>query len=144
MAKFTSRSFHQVIRGRRRQLDLTQGEVARGIKTSLAYVGHLESGKRHPSPAIVMKLADVLGLERRELFFLANPRAKPLVADQLDTSGPAAWERFRENRHLRETLNVTDDEMRLLSHVALMGNVRSSRDFIYGLNTIRQSLASEN
>ncbi len=87
MAKFTSRSFHQLIRGRRRQLDLTQEEVASRIKTSVAYVGHLESGKRHPSPTIVMKLADILGLDRRELFFLANPLTKTLVSEAPGTDG---------------------------------------------------------
>lgn len=37
------RSFGQVIRERRRQLNLTQDEVARRIKTSAPYVGHLEA-----------------------------------------------------------------------------------------------------
>ncbi len=143
MAKFTSRSFHQLIRGRRRQLDLTQEQVASRIKTSVAYVGHLESGKRHPSPTIVMKLADILGLDRRELFFLANPLTKTLVSEAPGTTGPTVWDRFRQDRSLREAHRITDDELNLLSHMALMGNVRSSRDFIYVLNTIRQSLARE-
>lgn len=143
MAKFTSLSFHQLIRGRRRQLDLTQEEVARRIKTSVAYVGHLESGKRHPSSTIVMKLADVLGLDRRELFFLANPSAKKLISEPPGTTGPSSWDRFRQDHGLREAHQITDDELNLLSHVALMGNVRSSRDFIYVLNTIRQSFAPE-
>lgn len=143
MAKISSRSFDQLVRGRRRQLDLTQEQVAHRIKTSVAYVGHLESGKRHPSPAIIMKLANVLGLDGRELFLLANPAAQSLVCDQAGTAGPSAWDKFRQDRKLCETLKVTDDELRLLSHVALMGNVRSSRDFIFVLNTIRQSLAPE-
>jgi transcriptional regulator with XRE-family HTH domain len=143
VAKFTSRNFHQLIRGRRRQLDLTQEEVASRIKTSVAYVGHLESGKRHASPTIVMKLADILGLDRSELFFLANPVAKTLVSEPPGAKGPTAWDRFREDRSLREAHRITEDELNLLSHMALMGNVRSSRDFIFVLNTIRQSLAPE-
>ena len=43
MARSKERSFGQVIRERRRQLDLTQDEVAHRIKTSTPYVGHLES-----------------------------------------------------------------------------------------------------
>ena len=43
MARIKERNFGQVIRERRRQLDLTQEEVARRIKTSTPYVGHLES-----------------------------------------------------------------------------------------------------
>src|SRR5215472_16385323 len=75
MARSKERSFGQVLRERRRQLDLTQEEIARRIKTSTPYIGHLESDKRHPSDKIVTRMAEVLGLDRRELFFLANPRA---------------------------------------------------------------------
>jgi ribosome-binding protein aMBF1 (putative translation factor) len=49
MAKRKERTFSQVIRERRRQLDLTQQEVAQRIRTSTPYGGHLEFGKRHPS-----------------------------------------------------------------------------------------------
>ena len=72
MARTKERSFGQVLRDRRRQLDLTQEEVARRIKTSTPYIGHLESAKRHPSDKIVTRLAEVLGLDRRELFFLGE------------------------------------------------------------------------
>jgi hypothetical protein len=34
---------------------------------------------------------------------------------------------------------MTDQEMQTLSQVALMGEVRSSRDFLFILNTIRQA-----
>ncbi len=43
MARSKERNFGQVIRERRRQLDLTQEEVARRIRTSTPYVGHLEA-----------------------------------------------------------------------------------------------------
>ncbi|HVN28717.1 MAG TPA: helix-turn-helix domain-containing protein [Candidatus Binataceae bacterium] len=141
MAKAKDRSFGQVIRDRRRQLDLTQEEVARRIKTSTPYVGHLESGKRHPSDKIVSRLAEVLGLDRRELFFLANPRAQALLTpaseEPIDNS---AWEDFRKNEQIRRLYNINNEEMEALSRVALLGEVRSQRDFIYILNTIRQAL----
>jgi transcriptional regulator with XRE-family HTH domain len=90
MAKVKTRNFGQVIRDRRRQLDLTQEEVARRISTSTPYIGHLESGKRHPSEKVVTKLADVLGLDRREMFFLANPGAKALLSQQAPNSATSA------------------------------------------------------
>ncbi len=65
--------FAEVIRAKRRELELTQDEVAARIGISTPYVGHLESGKRHPSDKIVTKLAEALDLGSRELFFLANP-----------------------------------------------------------------------
>jgi transcriptional regulator with XRE-family HTH domain len=141
MAKSKDRNFGQVIRDRRRQLDLTQEEVARRIKTSTPYVGHLESGKRHPSDKIVSRLAEVLGLDRRELFFLANPRAQALLSQREETPGDnSAWEDFRKNEQTRRLHSISNEEMEALSRVALMGEVRSQRDFIYILNTIRQAL----
>lgn len=140
MAKVKTRNFGQVIRDRRRQLDLTQEDVARRISTSTPYIGHLESGKRHPSEKVVTKLADVLGLERREMFFLANPGAKALLSQQTPNSTTSAWDEFRKDDRLRRIHNITGEEMEMLSHVALMGDVRSSRDFVYILTTIRQAL----
>jgi transcriptional regulator with XRE-family HTH domain len=141
MAKVKIRSFGQVIRDRRRQLDLTQEEVAHRINTSTPYIGHLESGKRHPSEKVVTRLADVLGLDRRETFFLANPGAKALLSQQVQANNSAsAWDEFRKDERLRRIHNITGEEMEMLSHVALMGDVRSSRDFVYILNTIRQAL----
>ena len=140
MAKAKDRSFGAVIRDRRRQLDLTQEEVARRIKTSTPYVGHLESGKRHPSDTIVLRLCEVLGLDRRELFFLANPRAQALLTPREEVVDNSAWEDFRKNEQTRRLYNINNEEMEALSRVALMGEVRSQRDFIYILNTIRQAL----
>jgi transcriptional regulator with XRE-family HTH domain len=140
MPRTKERTFGQVIRDRRRQLDLTQEEVARRIKTSTPYVGHLESGKRHPSDKIVTRLAEVLGLDRRELFFLANPRAQELLNPEPENEGRSAWEDFRKNEQLRRIHSITNEEMEMLSRVALLGDVRSSRDFIYILNTVRHAV----
>lgn len=140
MARSKERSLGQVIRERRRQLDLTQEEVARRIKTSTPYVGHLESGKRHPSDKIVTRLAEVLGLDRRDLFFLANPRAQALLNPEPEAEANSSWEEFRKNEQLRRIHAITPDEMEMLSRVALLGDVRSQRDFIYILNTVRHAV----
>jgi len=140
MVTFTStaRSFAKVVRERRRQLDLTQEEVAQRIRTSTPYIGHLESGKRHPSEKVVSKMADVLGLDHRELFLLANPSTQALLS--AEPSGNSAWDQFRKDKGLLRTHNVSSKEIEVLARVALMGEVRSPRDFIYILNTIRQAL----
>ena len=140
MARFKERSFGNVLRERRRQLDLTQEEVAHRIKTSTPYIGHLESGKRHPSDKIVTRLAEVLGLGRRELFFLANPRAQAILSPEPETDSKSAWEDFRKDDQLRRIHNISGDEMEMLSRVALLGDVRSPRDFIYILNTVRHAV----
>jgi transcriptional regulator with XRE-family HTH domain len=140
MKKRRDRSFGQVIRDRRRQLDLTQQDVARRIKTSTPYVGHLESGKRHPSDKVLSRLAEVLGLDRRELFFLANPRAVALLKKNEPENKKPAWEQFRADERARRTYNIAADEMELLSAIALMGEISSPRDFIYILYAIRYAL----
>ncbi len=140
MPRSKERNFGQIIRERRRQLDLTQEEVAHRIKTSTPYVGHLESGKRHPSDKILTRLAEVLGLDRRELFFLANPRAQALLSPEAPSTTIPAWEDFRKNEQLRRVHSISNEEMEMLSRVALLGEVRSARDFIYILNTVRHAV----
>ena len=133
-------SFGRVTRERRRQLDLTQEEVAQRIQTSVPYIGHLEAGKRHPSRQVVVKLADALGLDVRDLFLLANPKVGSLISEQQDSGGTSAWNAFVKDRKLRKIHNITNQEMETLSQVAKMGEVRAPRDFIFILNTIRQAL----
>jgi transcriptional regulator with XRE-family HTH domain len=133
--------FGNTIRERRRQLDLTQEDVARRIGTSVPYIGHLEAGKRHPSEKVVLKLAKVLGLDARELFFLANPETKVLVSPKPGSGEASAWEMFSKDTKLRKVYNISDPEMQVLSQVGMMGAVRSPRDFIFILNTIRHALA---
>lgn len=140
MVRTRERTLGKALRERRRQLDLTQEELARKIKTSAPYVGHLESAKRHPSDEVVTRLAEVLGFDRRELFFLANPHAKALLGPDPETKAASAWEIFRKDNQLHRIHNITGDEMEMLSRVALLGVVRSPRDFIFVLNTVRHAV----
>lgn len=134
-------SFGQVIRERRRRLSLTQQEVANKVGTSVIYIGLLETGKRRPSASVVGRLAEALGLDRSELFFLANPEARTLVNGEKSSTSASAWEEFRKDEYLQRAHKVTPTEMDLLSRVALMGELRSSRDLVFVLNTVRQALA---
>ena len=134
--------FGQMVRDRRRQLELTQEELARRILTSTPYIGHIESGKRHPSDEILTRLADVLGFDRRELFFVANPTTRAMLTPKPHAANGSAWEEFHNDQQLHQLHQINARELDMLSQVAMMGDVRSSRDFIYILNTIRQSLVS--
>ena len=132
--------FGTVIRARRRQLDLTQEELARRIETSVPYIGHLETGKRHPSEKLVTKLAEVLGLDPRELFFLANPETQRLISRHQESNGASVWESFCKDESLRKIHNISDQEMQALAGVSRLGEVRDPWDFLFILNTIRQAL----
>ena len=136
------RSFGRVIRERRRQLDLTQEQLARRIKTSVPYIGHLEAGKRHPSSQVIVRVADALGLDARDLFLLANPKVSSLISERQGSDVPSAWNVFVKDVKLREIHEITDQEMETLSQVAKMGEVRAPRDFIFILNTTRHALGT--
>ena len=140
MTRSNERTFGHIIRERRRELNLTQEEVALRIKTSTPYIGHLESHKRHPSDSIISRLAEVLGLDLRELFFLANPRTQALLHSAGDTPVLSAWEEFKNDEHVRRLHNITFEEMEMLSRVALLGEVHSPRDFVLILNTVRHAV----
>jgi transcriptional regulator with XRE-family HTH domain len=139
VASITTQTFGQVIRARRRKLDLTQRDLARRIEMSMPYIALLETGARHPSDKVVRRLAEALALDPRELFFLANPGTKALISQEQKTGEASAWDGFVKAENLRKLHNITDQEMQTLSQVALMGEARSSRDFLFILNTIRHA-----
>jgi transcriptional regulator with XRE-family HTH domain len=140
MPNRTERSFGAAIRERRRQLDLTQEEVGTRIGTSTPYIGHLESGKRHPSEKVIARLSEVLGLPSRDLFFLANPRARDLINERHNDRRRGSWEEFRRDARMRRAFHISAEEMELLARIADMGEVRAPRDFVYILNSVRQAL----
>jgi transcriptional regulator with XRE-family HTH domain len=140
MARATDPDFGGVIRRRRRELDLTQDELASRIETSTLYVGLLESGKKHPSGRIVMRLAEVLGLEYRKLFLLTNPHARALLSAGPETAESSTWEQFLNDQQLRRTHNISNDEMEMLSQVALLGKIPSPRELIHILNMVRHAV----
>ena len=137
-------TFGKAIRNRRRERNLTQGEVASRIKTSTPYVAQLELGKRHPSDKIVTRLAEVLGLDQRELFLLANPHIEALVdtQPQMTESSLSAWEQLRQDEKLQREHNITNQEMDMLSQLerCYFARFGSARDLIFVLRTMRQAL----
>jgi len=140
MARRKEHTFGRVIRERRRRCELTQQEVARRIRTSTAYIAHLESGRRRPSEEVVRRLAEVLGLEQREIYLLANPRAVALLEPTEVSSRQSAWEQFRHDKRLQRLHYVTADEMEMLACVARMGEIESPRALVYILNAVRYAL----
>ena len=141
MAKTNKRTLGQVIRERRRQLNLTQQGVARRIKTSTPYIGHLEADKRRPSILVISRLAAVLGLDQRDLFMLANPKAADLITPNESESRKSAWNEFRTAMQIQRAHQITAEEMKLLSKIAAMGEVSSPRDFIFIIDAVRYALA---
>jgi transcriptional regulator with XRE-family HTH domain len=140
MVKLKKRTLGQVLRERRRQLNLTQQSVARRIRTSTPYIGHLEANKRRPSIVVINRLAEVLGLDRRDLFVLANPGVVDMLASNENDGRKSTWDEFRTAAQFQRAHQVTAEEMKLLAMVATMGDVGSPRDFIFILIAVRHVL----
>jgi transcriptional regulator with XRE-family HTH domain len=134
------RSFGQIIRDRRRQLDLGQTEVAKRIGVTPSYVGQLENGRRHPSVNIIGRLAQVLGFEVLDLLLLASPRRNELLVPKADSAVDSVWEQFQNDESLLRIHNISIGEMEILKCVALLGEFRSPRDIIYVLNAVRYAV----
>ncbi len=81
-----------------------------------------------------------MGLDRRELFFLANPRAVELLRTEQSGNEQSAWDEFRKKDRIRRSHNIKADEMALLTAVSQMGEIRSAREFIYILHIVRFAL----
>lgn len=136
----TPPNFGEVIRTKRTELHLTLREVATRIGTSKPYIAHLESGNRHPSDKVIARLAEVLGLDNRELFLLANPQAQALLSGEPQGAEGSVWEEFRKNEALQRLHTITSEEMEVLARISLLGEVHSSRDLIFVLNAIRHAV----
>ena len=142
MVKSRPNRFGKLIRERRRLLNLTQEELARRIRVSMPFVGHLETGHRSPSEKTIAKLAKALGLDQRELFLLANPAARKFLRSLSQDSTRSAWDQFKRNQRLHRTHKISLTEMSMLERAALLGDAESPEDFIFILNTVRRLLKS--
>src|SRR5215813_6883430 len=117
--------FGRLIRERRRLLNLTQEQLARRIRVSMPFVGHLETGHRRPSEKTIAKLAKVLGLDQRELFLVANPGTRDFLRSFPHDSTPVAWDQFKRNRQLYFANEMGPTEMSMLERAALLGEAET-------------------
>ena len=138
MAKSTLRKFGNLIRERRRQLDMKQEEVARRVGTSPSYLSNFEAGMRRPSENLIVKIADVLGLDAHELFLYTVPNIDHFLSHPQTSNKASALQSFLKDQSLREAHKITDQEIETLSRLAMMGDVKSSQDFLFILKTIRR------
>ncbi|MBN1946383.1 MAG: helix-turn-helix transcriptional regulator [Bradymonadales bacterium] len=132
--------FGKVAKGRRLELGLTQEQVADQVGVRPNYIGYLERGMRKPSDEICSRLANVLGLDRKELFFLANPQLKEILAPPAEPK-TSAWETFSRDHQLHRRHGITATELELLQSLNRLGDIQDPRDYLFILSTIRQSLS---
>ena len=132
----------EIVKHRRKTRGLTQRQLAEMLGVKGSHIAYLESGRRKPSLALLKHLADVLELDRWQLFLLAHPEAKSLMsshADAVPLEDPAkAWQRFVNARTLRARYQITPREIKALKQLSLLGYVLTEREFFAVLTLIRQ------
>lgn len=131
------------LREARRTLKLTQREVASRVGVDPGHIAFLELDRRKPSLQVLLRLAEVLGLNRRKLFLLVHPDGKEFIGAAQASAAKSAVDARREfasNRRLLSRHRVTAAELRVLRKMSLQVPLRRSGDFLFVLNTIRQAM----
>ncbi len=137
-----------VLKRQRATLGFTQRELAAKLGVKAAHIAYLESGRRRPSLSLLVRLADVLGLKKEQLFLLAHPEAGELIGAYREPAPRAddrerAWKGFVGNKALLARYAIKPSELKVLSQVNLLGKVSAPRQFLFILNSIRQAVEEE-
>ena len=131
-----------LIREARTSLRLTQRDLAAMVGVKASHIAYIEGGQRNPSLALLRRLADTLGLNRRELLFMIHPDAKHLT-DEPKAGGraspPDGWRQFSTNQALLRRHRITPAELKVLRQVNALGPVSNPRNFLFILNSIRMA-----
>lgn len=137
----------QVLKRQREALAFTQRSLALKLGVKPSHVAYLETDRRRPSLGLLSRIADVLGLEKEELFLLSHPEARSLIGGRhtpAPRQDPAqVWRDFARDKALLARHQVKRRELKILSQVNLLGTVTASRNFLFILNAIRQAVEEE-
>lgn len=74
--------FGKAIRKRRRELDLTQEQLAERSELHRGYISTIETGDRNPSLENIEKLAKALDISIADFFTQYNIESEPLNAER--------------------------------------------------------------
>jgi len=137
-------TFGKVLKQARLSLGLSQQDLARKMGVRASHIGYLEQGRRRPSLTLLNALADALGIDKERLFMLSHPEAKDLLntgGRKPSKSRPSdAWKELLADKAALVRNNVTAKELKVLSHITLLGSVSKPRDYLFILNCIRQAV----
>ncbi len=83
MPEYSSVPLHTIIRNRREELNLRQGDIARVLNVNSSAVTLWEAGSRRMELSKIPRLAEVLQLDARELCLAALQEFHPVFYDTL-------------------------------------------------------------
>lgn len=141
-----ARTFGKMILRRRKELRLTQSQLAKRIGVQPNYIVYLEKGERKPSDRTVRKIADALGLDKGDLYLAANPQVREFLhieegnkvsRDQM----PDGLQALLEDEALCERLAVTEDEIDAVASLRLPGRATKPEQYLSLILTIRYLFA---
>ncbi len=142
MARVQERKgFAALIYERRRELRLTQAEVAQRLGVHTNYVGYLEKGARQPSARTLAAMCQVLDLDRRRVLAQLRPEFRDVtIGSEEGLDGrpyPRALRTLRRDRRTRSRLGITEEDIRRLSVLGLFGTVTCKDDYVRFLQLMR-------
>lgn len=129
------------IRKRRRDLELTQAQLASKTGVSQNYITYLEKNERTPSNDIIKKLSHNLNLPLDHLYFLTHPDVEKMLPEKSKTQGSSMnplLKKLSTNHALRKKHIITDEDIELLATIQGRGTIENEQDYVFLLMTIRQ------
>ncbi len=120
----------QAIRKARKRANITQAQLAARINCTEGYVAHLERGRSLPSENKLLRICDVLRMDKREMIRQrqkekATGEARPFYDDP-----PQAAVYFREGHSL--TSEQMQYAMKVIQAIERDEKVRAAIDLIIG------------
>jgi transcriptional regulator with XRE-family HTH domain len=138
----------QLLSKQRKDMELSQREVALKLGVKASHVAQLESdcGAR-PSFQLLSRVARILEVDKDQLFQLAETRMNAASGARRAVSHPRdqsrVWGAFARNRALLDRYQVKPRELKALSKISLMGKVTGSEALLFILDAIRESGETE-
>jgi transcriptional regulator with XRE-family HTH domain len=128
-----------LLKAGRSNLGLTQQSLAQKLGVRASHIALLESGRRRPSLALIVRLAAVLGLDGRELLQLAYPEVRTLISPipQRRTKLGQSWQRLFKNQTLLTRYRVTRQELEVLEHLGMLGGRLTTKRLLAILLLVR-------
>jgi transcriptional regulator with XRE-family HTH domain len=143
----SNQTLGQVLRNRRKEIGLSQQELALKLGIKPAHIAQLESDRGpRPSFQLLSRAANALGLDKDRLFQLTETGAKSVSVAHKVLPNPKdsgqVFASFARNRALLDRYNVKPQELKALSQVSLMGKVTDGEALLFILEAIRMTTRS--
>lgn len=130
----SSETFGSMVLRRRKELGMTQSDLAQKVGVQPNYIVYLEKGERKPSDRTVLRMADALGIDRADLYLAANPELRDFLkisdANEVQLAEmPSGLKALAEDSVLREKLSITDAEIDAVQGVRMRGRVTTAAQY---------------